>query len=77
MMNKFRILMDKFRIILLISLVFLLTAATFIAATPSIDWWHIGGGGSTVTQGNMALDGLADGGVIGVSSQAGKELCSG
>lgn len=69
--------MNKTRILILILLTFLLVAGTVLAAAPDIDWWGIGGGGSSVSQGNLVLDSVIGQKVIGITSQAGKELCSG
>lgn len=69
--------MNKIRILLLICLAFLLIAATSISASPAIDWWHIGGGGSSVSQDGRVLDGVVGQGVIGRTNVTTTELCSG
>jgi len=63
-----------------ISLVLLalsLIAVTLLPTDESVDWWHIGGGGSYVSQGDLGLDSVVGQGIVGVTNQSGKEVCSG
>ena len=69
--------MNKTHLLLLICLAFFLVAAMLVPTTPAIEWRHIGGGGSSVSQGDRVLDGVVGQGVIGLSNQADKDLCSG
>jgi hypothetical protein len=65
------------KVTLVLVLLFLLNSAVLASATPGIDWWVIGAGGGSASDGMYALNGTLGQATVGISADDPYRLCAG